>query len=259
MSARPSVDEVCAALDAHGYCVVEGLLSSDQVRNVRNELRRILAAVPEGRNPFEGYRTRRIYALFAKTRACDALALDPLVLGTVERVLGRDAQLGGPTGIDIEPGEVAQMLHRDEDQYPVPQPAWTDLALNVMWALDDFTAANGATRVVPSSHRGRVLAVDGETPTIPAEMPAGSAMLYLGSLWHGGGANTTDAARLCVAMIYVAGWLRTQENQVIAVPRETVRELDPRLQELLGWGTYRDFLGAVDGRHPRKYLRATAS
>jgi len=247
-------DEVVAQLDSQGYCIVDGLLDRNAVDAIRTELRQLLADVPAGRNPFEGYRTRRLYAIFAKTRVCDAMACNPLILEVVARVLGRDALLGGPTGIDIEPGEVAQVLHRDEDQYPVPQPAWTDLVLNVMWALDDFTESNGATRIVADSHRGQILEVGPETATFAAEMPAGSAMLYLGSLWHGGGANVTDQARLGVAMIYVAGWLRTQENQVIAVPRDTVRTLEPRLQELLGWGTYRDFLGAVDGRHPRKSL-----
>lgn len=247
-------EAVIATLDAYGYCVVEGLLPAEPVAAIRAELHRILAGVPGGRNPFEGYRTKRIYSLFAKTRCCDPLALNPLVLDVVDRVLGADAVLGGPTGIEIEPGEAAQMLHRDEDQYPVPQPAWTDLALNVVWAIDDFTEANGATRIVPASHRGAVLSVDEHTPTIAAEMRAGSAMFFLGSLWHGGGANRTDASRLGIAMLHVAGWLRAQENNVIGVPREIARELDPRLQQLLGWGTYRDFLGYVDGRHPRKHL-----
>ena len=92
--------------------------------------------------------------------------------------------------------------------------------------------------------------------TVPAEMPAGSAMLYLGSVWHGGGANRTDRARLGVAIEYVAGWLRPQETQLLAVPPEVARALPVRLQELLGYDVYPPFVGYVDGRHPRRVLEA---
>ena len=122
-----------------------------------------------------------------------------------------------------------------------------------MWALDDFTAANGATRLVPGSHRWGERRPD-PAPTVTAEMPAGSVMFYLGSLWHGGGANTTDRTRLGVILEYVAAWLRPQENHVLGVPREIARALPERLQELLGYNIYPPFLGYVDGRHPRRVL-----
>jgi ectoine hydroxylase-related dioxygenase (phytanoyl-CoA dioxygenase family) len=250
---QPTVDDVLAAVDTDGYVVVEDLLSPERVAEIHAEFDRILDHVPEGRNFFEGFHTRRIYALFAKTRVIDDLAVHPLVLGVLDRVLGEHYLLGGPTGIRIEPGEVAQMLHRDEDQYPIPNPP-RDLGFNVLWALDDFTAANGATRMVPGSQRGALAHADATTPTVPVEMRAGSAAFYLGSVWHGGGANTTDRARLGLAMLYVAGWLRTQENHALAVPPEIVRELPERLQELLGYDVHFPFLGYVDGRHPKRTL-----
>jgi ectoine hydroxylase-related dioxygenase (phytanoyl-CoA dioxygenase family) len=130
------------------------------------------------------------------------------------------------------------------------------VVVNTMWPLDEFTAANGATRFVPGSHRwepGRTPAPD--EPVEVATMSPGSVMFYLGSLWHGGGANSTGQPRLGVILEYAAAWLRPQENHCLAVPRETVRQLPKRLQELLGYNIYPPFVGYVDGGHPRKALR----
>jgi len=162
-------------------------------------------------------------------------------------------QFSAPVGIEIGPGEAAQSLHRDDGVYPLPQPH-SDVVVNTMWALEDFTVANGATRLVPCSHRWIDRRPDESTPTIAAEMPAGSMMIYLGSVWHGGGANTTDRPRLGVILEYVASWLRPQENHLLAVPREVAATLPERLQELLGYNIYPPFLGYVDGRHPRRLL-----
>jgi ectoine hydroxylase-related dioxygenase (phytanoyl-CoA dioxygenase family) len=162
-------------------------------------------------------------------------------------------QFSAPTGIEIGPGEVAQALHHDDGVYPLPRPH-PEVVANVMWALDDFTAHNGATRLVPGSHRWIDERPGEGTPTVTAEMPAGSAMLYVGSLWHGGGANTTGRPRLGVAIEYVAAWLRPQETQLLAVPPDVARQLPERLQELLGYNVYPPFLGYVDGRHPRRVL-----
>jgi ectoine hydroxylase-related dioxygenase (phytanoyl-CoA dioxygenase family) len=248
-----SVDAVVASLERDGYAIVEGLLDPEETARVRAELARILEDVPTGRNDFEGRRTKRIYAIFAKTRALDGCVTHPVVLGALDRVLGPHYQLSAPTGIEIGPGEVAQVLHRDQDIYPVPRPH-PELVTNVMWALDDFTAANGATRIVPGSHRTMPERPSGGAPTVAAEMPAGAVMLYVGSVWHGGGANTTDRPRLGVAIEYVVSWLRPQETQLLAVPRAVAAGLPERLQELLGYNVYPPFLGYVDGRHPRRVL-----
>ncbi len=247
-----SVADVTRRLDDDGYAIVEGVLTADTVATIGAELRRLLDGVPRGRNDFEGHQTRRLYALFAKTRVLDPLALHPLVLGALEHVLGSHFQLSGPTGIDIGPGEVEQVLHRDEDIYPVPRPH-PQLVANVMWAFDDFTAANGATRLIPGSHH-RVDQPPPDTPMIRAEMPAGSVMLYVGSLWHGGGANTTDRPRLGVAVEYCASWLRPQETHLLAVTPELAVTLPKRLRQLLGYNVYPPFLGYVDGRHPDRVL-----
>ena len=247
-----TVDRVVELLDHDGFAIIERYLSPTQVATKRADLQRVLDEVPTGRNDFEGFETRRIYALFAKTRVFDDEALDPLVTGVLDRVLG-DAQLSAPVGISIGSGESAQPLHRDDGVYPLADPK-PELVLNTMWALDDFTEANGATLVVPGSHRGDGSPPDGAGAPVPATMPAGSVMFFRGSLLHGGGANRTERSRLGVILHYCAAWLRPQENHVLGVPREIVRELPERLQELLGYGVTGPFVGNVDGRHPRKYL-----
>jgi len=246
------VSRVLADLDRDGFAVVESLLSPDEAATVRAGLREVLDSTPTGRNDFEGFKTRRIYALFAKTRAFDALAIHPLLLGVLDGVLGPSYQLSAPTGIQIGPDEKAQVLHTDDGIYPLPRPH-PEVVLNTMWALDDFTEANGATRVVPGSHRWTDRRPT-EDETVKVTMPAGSVLFICGNLWHGGGANTTDRTRLGVLLEYAAGWLRPQENHVIAVPPPVVRTLEPRLQELLGYGIHPPFVGYVDGRHPRRAL-----
>lgn len=249
-----SIDAVCEALDADGCVVVEGFLSHAKVASLRDELAPFREATPEGRNDFEGFSTRRIYALFAKTRGWDEVAIEPLVLGVLDRELGH-YQLSGPVGIDIGPGESAQGLHRDDIVYPIPWPH-DQVIVNTMWALDDFTTENGATVIVPGSHRTSPSDMPPVGEVVTATMPAGSVMVYLGTIWHGGGANRTDERRLGVILEYCSSWLRAQENHVTAVPVETMRTLPPRLQELLGYNIHPPFLGYVDGRHPRRTLGA---
>ncbi|MDZ7729581.1 MAG: phytanoyl-CoA dioxygenase family protein [Dehalococcoidia bacterium] len=249
-----SVDDVCEAIDRDGYAIIENYLSPEDVAAKKADLQRVLQATPRGRNDFEGFDTQRIYAFFAKTRTFDAQATDPLVMGVNERFLGANHQLSAPVGISIGPGETAQNLHRDDGVYPLPMPH-PPLVMNTMWPLDDFTAENGATHVVPGSHRWADRTPAEDEPTVRAVMPAGSLMFFIGTVFHAGGANQTQANRLGVILEYCAGWLRPQENHYLAVPKEIVRDLDPKLQSLLGYHIHGNLLGNVDGRHPLKFLQ----
>jgi ectoine hydroxylase-related dioxygenase (phytanoyl-CoA dioxygenase family) len=252
------LDRLLAEVGEDGYAVVEGFLSCEQVETARADLARILETTPFGRNDFEGHQTRRVYALFKKTRAFDAAAVHPLVLGVLDAVL-REYHLSAPVGICIGPGNPAQALHPDDATYPIARPH-AELVVNVMLPLVDFTAENGATRIVPGSHRWVDRFPTGDEATLAPPLPAGSALFFLGSLWHGGGANQTDDIdRLGVILHYSAAWLRPVENHVLAVPPEIVRGLEPRLQELLGYNIASPFTGYVDGRHPRRLLEAPVS
>jgi ectoine hydroxylase-related dioxygenase (phytanoyl-CoA dioxygenase family) len=246
------VDRIVARLDADGYAILPNAASASQVGWARTDLEVALTRTPTGRDDFEGQRTRRVYALFAKTRSLDALAIHPVILGVLDRVLGQ-YQLSAPAAIAIGPGETEQPLHPDDAIYPVPRPH-AELVVNVMWPLEDFTEANGATRMVAGSHRWVDQRPGPDTATVGAEIQAGSALVYLGSVWHGGGANRTDQPRLGVVLHYAAGWLRPVENHVLAVPPAVARILAPRLQELLGYNIFPPFIGYVDGRHPAKLL-----
>jgi len=247
-----SVDAVCEAIDRDGFAIVERYLSPEDVAAKKADLERILSVLPTGRNEFEGFSTQRIYALFAKTRTFDEQAIDPLVTGVCEHVLGPGFLLSAPVGIAIGPGEKAQPVHTDDGVYPIARPH-RDVVLNTMWALDDFTEDNGATVVVPGSHRWTERRPIDDAQTLRAVMPAGSVLFFVGSIAHGGGANQTEKTRLGVILEYCAGWVRPQENHGLAVPKEIVAKLPRQLQELLGYSVL-GLLGNVDGRHPTKYL-----
>jgi ectoine hydroxylase-related dioxygenase (phytanoyl-CoA dioxygenase family) len=247
--------QVTASLDEHGYALVEGLLDPADAERRLGALHDLFAVTPTGRNFFEGFHTQRVYAVFAKTRAFDDLAVHPLLLAALDHALGEHYQFSAPVALQIGPGEKAQVLHRDEDIYPLPHPHGP-VVVNSMWALCDFTADNGATRLIPGSHRWPGDRRPDEAGTVPVTMPAGSVLIYLGGLWHGGGANRTDRPRPGLLLEYVVSWLRPQETQLLAVPPDVARTLPDRLQELLGYNVYPPFLGYVDGRHPRRVLDA---
>ncbi len=246
-----SVDDLLDALERDGYAIVRGALDEPTLAAARGAIAELLPPTPTGRNAFEGYRTQRVYSVLAKTRALDPLVLHPLVLGACDRVLAH-YQVSATVAIAIGPGEAAQLVHHDDAIYPLPSPH-ADVLVSTMWALDDFDAENGATVLYPGTHRATEAPEEDAVP-IYAEMPAGSVAVYLGTLWHGGGANTTDRVRVGVTFEYLAGWLRQQENHALAVPPAVAAELPPRLQELLGYSVYPPFMGYVDGRDPKRLL-----
>ena len=220
-----------------GWTILEGLLSEDEVAVLRHDLAPRLEDTPFGTNSFVGHRTKRLFGLPAVTRALDGILTDPRVLDLVEGELG-DVLLSTVVAVEIHPGEVAQTLHTDGSAWPVP-PGGGEVVVNAIWALDDFTAANGAT-VLPDHQ--------------VAAMPAGSALLYVGSLPHGGGANTSDAPRLAIVVGYTVAWVRPQENFTLTCPPAVARGLPPKLQELLGYKLFPPFVGHVAGTDPRRLV-----
>jgi ectoine hydroxylase-related dioxygenase (phytanoyl-CoA dioxygenase family) len=136
---------------------------------------------------------------------------------------------------------------------PLDKPH-VSIVCNSMWALTDFTEANGATRLVARSHTRGNPEYGGRYQSIAAEMPKGSVLIWDGSLWHGGGANSTDKRRTGIAMNYCAGFIRQQENQQLGVPAEMARTFEPTLRRLMGYGVYRGLIGHIDKQSPDQLL-----
>jgi ectoine hydroxylase-related dioxygenase (phytanoyl-CoA dioxygenase family) len=158
--------------------------------------------------------------------------------------------IGSMTAIEIHPGESAQALHRDDSLYPI-ENAGMELMIGVMWAFNDFTASNGGTRIVPGSHRFlRSWHLPDVSGWVSAEMPKGSVLFYLGSTWHGGGANNSDGPRLGLINTYSLGWLRQESNPYLETPPEVAAKFEPRLRALIGYAAYGfgdDTIGGSDG------------
>jgi len=260
---------LCELLERDGAVIVEGILNPEQLAGLNAELDQFVAAVDPGlRNPstqemidFYGLSTIRIDGLPAKSATfLDAMLL-PQLCETADHFLLPncvDYLLNTGQLIQIGPGESPQELHRDESAWdeqtgvlPWPRPP---LQIEAMFSLTDFTAANGATQVVPGSHQWPLdrKAKPGEIAR--AEMKAGSALFYLGTAIHGGGANeTTDQHRRGMFLGYVVGWLRTEENTFLTVPIEKVRSMPVRIQELLGYKAH-GAIGVVDVGSPMVLL-----
>jgi ectoine hydroxylase-related dioxygenase (phytanoyl-CoA dioxygenase family) len=238
-----------------GYTIVENALENDLVDSLAGALDRLereLNAAP-AMNTFEGHRTVRIYNLLAHGAPFERIPAHPAILPIVEGVLDEGCLISSLSSIAIDPGENAQPIHSDDQVIPLDKPH-RPIVCNTMWALTDFTAANGATRIVPGSHRRDNPEYGGDYETIPAEMPRGSVLIWDGALWHGGGANTSDARRTGVAMNYCAGFIRQQENQQLGLSADLVKTFSPRLRELVGYGVYRGLIGHIDKQSPAQRL-----
>ena len=248
------------AIERDGFTIIHGVLTPAEADALRQDLEEIEAreGIVPARNPFEGHRTVRIYNLLARGACYARIPVEAKVLPLVESVLDPGCLISSLSSIAIGPGETAQMLHSDDQVIGLPRPH-PALVCNTMWALTDFTADNGATRVVPGSHRFDRCPdprgdAEAEAGAIPSAMPKGSVLIWHGSLWHGGGANHTSERRFGIAMNYCAGFIRQQENQQLGIPQDIARGFSPRLKELVGYGVYRGLIGHIDKRSPAGLL-----
>ena len=264
LSPTASADEVVAVLRSDGAVVIDDLADADVLDRLDAELEPWLASTPYGVEDFAGRSTRRTGALTARCPASRELLQHPLVLEAARGLLEGSTtfHVHLTQTIAIGPGQPAQPIHRDQwafDFFAFPEGY--DVQLNTIWALTEFTEANGATRVVPGSNRGDVDRLGAFQPqdTVPAEMSRGSVLVYSGSVHHGGGANTSDEVRVGVNLTYARSWLRQEENQYLAVPMEVARTLDDDLLRLLGFSLGAYALGYVgDGRDPLDIVRDRA-
>ncbi|MEO1595827.1 MAG: phytanoyl-CoA dioxygenase family protein [Pseudomonadota bacterium] len=244
------------AVERQGFVIIEGLLSADELDAIRAATRPLLDA--QGRNDFEGRKTQRVYAVLAKTRALDRLVDHPRILALLDRLFLPNYLLSQLQVINILPGETSQALHFDDAFYPVPRPR-PPLGAATVWAIDDFTAENGATSIVPGSHTWDDARSPKADEAIRAVMPAGSVVFYPGTFWHGGGANGSDASRLAVTCQYCEPWVRTQENYFLGTPLEVVAEVSEDIRRMLGFSIHPPFIGMVNGMHPKRLLEGTTA
>jgi ectoine hydroxylase-related dioxygenase (phytanoyl-CoA dioxygenase family) len=250
LDASEPTAQITAQLEVHGAVIVEGFLAADLLSRFNAELDPAIEATPDGRKlsnalyeHFFGRHTRHIAAIAGRSRIfAEEILCHPILQAVSDEILLRfcsSYRLNVAHVLDRGPGSEQQYLHRDEDVWahlPKPHP---EIQVASVIALEDFTAENGATRVVPGSHRWPAERQPELDELVVAEMPAGAAVVYLGSTIHGGGPNTTrDQRRRGMHLSFNLGWLRTEENNYLTVPLEVVRTLPRRAQELLGYASH---------------------
>lgn len=250
---QAEVAEHLERIQAEGFTVVEDAIDPELVAELRDTVRGIFSSEgiePKG-NRAEGFATRRMYNLVPRSPVFAQLPIHGQVLPLIEQLLEQECLLSGTTAMDIGPGECLQGLHADDGLIRIGRPHRPMMATTI-WALTDFTAENGATRLVPGSHRESGHPdPDDESRAIAAEMAAGSVLIMDAQTWHCGGPNTTDDDwRLGLNVQYVRGFLRTQQNHYLGVPTDRVAGYPRRLRQLLGYELYRGIMGHVDGQSP---------
>jgi ectoine hydroxylase-related dioxygenase (phytanoyl-CoA dioxygenase family) len=237
-----SIDEIMAVLDRDGALIVRDVIAHEEIARLKGEIMPYVEATRPGQDGFSGFQTTRTGALAARSGVCRDLIMNPMIQGLCERVLKPNCerwQLHLGQVIRIMPGQGAQPIHRDRWALG-PYMQGIEPQVNTIWAVSDFRRENGATQVVP----GSITWPDDRRPTADeitwAEMTAGSVLIYTGTVFHGGGANTSGADRIGLNITYTLGWLRQEENQYLSCPPEIARAFDPALQAMLGYdlGSY---------------------
>ena len=245
-------------IEERGYTIIKNAFDvalADEIRDALLQIEKSDDIVP-AENLFEGHRTVRIYNLLARHPIFQKAPINKNILPLVEGVLDEGCLISSLSSIAIASGETPQPIHADDQLIGLTRPH-KPIVCNSMWALTDFTEENGATRLVPGSHKFDQFPEYGPNihyDTIAAEMKRGSVLVWNGSLWHGGGANTTEERRIGLAVNYCAGFIRQQENQQLGIPLDLAKTFSPRLQDLCGFGVYQSLIGHIDKSSPAERL-----
>jgi ectoine hydroxylase-related dioxygenase (phytanoyl-CoA dioxygenase family) len=255
----PEADAHVESIVREGFVVLHDVLTPAEVAAMHAALRPHLQGRHMGRNDFEGFCSERVYALLAKDPVLALLVEHPRLLSIVDRLLAPNYLLSAFLAIKVHPGETPQGWHFDDGGCHVPMPRPMH-GVSAIWALDDFTTENGATQVIPRSHRwGEDAPPPDGRDAVAIWMRAGSVVILAGNLQHRGGASRGGGTRLGVTPQYCQSWLRQIENMALAVPPDRARQLSPRVQELLGYSIAPPFMGYVDGLHPKRLLEPDRS
>lgn len=247
-----SAETWTADLLERGYCIIPGLLPDATIKSLTDDLDPVFAATPLSQGHFYGYRTKRFGRLLRRSRHVEALVTQPDIIAMATAVLGSACdriQLNVAQAIEIHPGEVRQFPHRDHDMW-AGEKGTHEYLINVIWPLDPFTKANGATQIYPFSHGAGGMAKQDVGEPVIAECAPGSAICFLGSTAHGAGANRTDRPRRAIVVGYSLGWLKPYENLWLSYPPEVARTFSPELAALAGYVQHRPNLGNYEGQCP---------
>jgi ectoine hydroxylase-related dioxygenase (phytanoyl-CoA dioxygenase family) len=250
------VDTAVAAIERDGYCILRRAADPAQVCAIAADFAPRFERMGRCDGPFFGRNTKRFHALLTRSGHSADFVLNRLVLEIVDRLLlpyCDRVQLNLTQAIEILPGERAQAPHRDQDMWQRPVPG-IEYLVNVMWPLGAFTAANGATRMWPGTHRQLDVKRPPLEEAVAAEMEPGDALLYLGSVVHGGGANVSAGPRRGMVVSYALGWLKQFENMSLTYPPAVARTFPPKLADLIGYRCHVGTLGNFDGRCPSSLL-----
>lgn len=248
------------AVRRDGFTVIKNAIDPDLIDELNDALARLERdlGVKPSTNSFEGLHTVRLYNLLAHGEPFASVPVHANVLPVIEGVLDEGCLISSLSSIAIDPGETAQPIHADDMVIPLEKPH-APIVCNSMWALTDFTEENGATRLIPGSHREPNPDYGGDYASVPGAMKKGSVLVWDGALWHGGGANRSGKRRMGMAMNYCAGFIRQQENQQLGLDPALVRTFPPRLQELIGYGVYRGLIGHIEKASPAQRLNGAGA
>ena len=254
----------------NGYTVIENFLSPERLAKV-NQLYDHMLGSHSGRNNFEGNCTERIYTLVARDRVFQDIVEDARIMALCDALLQPNYLLTASQAIVIGPGETPQPWHTDDSFYPIPRPR-PMISLSTIVAVEDFTADNGGTEIIPGSHlwnddqvSGNYIGGDNESDpqfsqdlegqSVTMEMAAGSALVFAGTLLHRGGANRGNGTRRAFSNQYCEPWARPQENFFLGIPPHAAAAMSARIQSLLGYSIHPPFMGQVTASHPAKALQ----
>ena len=247
------IEDRLEAYERDGFVVLPSILGPEPLARIHHEMAPLLAASPLGRNDFEGFASNRVYALLRKAPSVAAIVEHDDTVAMLDRLLLPGYLLSANLAINLLPGETAQNYHIDDGFYPLPRPR-PSVSVSVIWAIDAFTAENGATEVIPGSHHWASEQPSVDDPrAVKVVMPAGSAVVFSGQLWHRGGANRSTSRRLAISPQFCQPWARQQENMMFSVG-DAASALSPRVQSMLGYSIHPPFMGHIDGMHPMRVL-----
>ena len=243
LAATASQKEILSVLKRDGAVILADMLSPDEVDQVLSETLPYIEASRNGMDELNGFLTSRTGAVVARMPSCTELIANQSVLAAARTFLApycSRIQLHVSQLIRIRPGETKQPIHRDRWAWPGDHLKHVEPLFNTLWAITDFTTENGATQVLPGSSDWPDDRVGAEGEIVRAEMTRGSVMLYTGTVFHGAGANESNADRIGLRATYSLAWLRQEENQFLSCPPEVAKTLSTELQELLGYtlGSY---------------------